>query len=89
MYMSYCKFEGTLMELQSCLNTVEEHVNGEAEYPVSENEINNFQQMVTDFVGWLHDMALLDDEGYLDEDALNDVCDDMAKVKEDEEDEDW
>jgi len=88
-YMSYCKFEGTLMELQSCLNTVEEHVNGEAEYPVSENEINNFQQMVTDFVGWLHDMALLDDEGYLDEDALNDVCDDMAKVKEDEEDEDW
>lgn len=51
MYMSYCKFEGTRMELNSCLNTVEEHVNHEAEYAVSENEINNFQQMVIDFVG--------------------------------------
>jgi hypothetical protein len=36
-------------------------------------------------VGWLHDMALLDDEGYLDEDALNEVCDDMMKAREDEE----
>ena len=78
------------MELTSCLNTVEEHVNHEAEYAVSENEINNFQQMVQDFVGWLHDMALLDDEGYLDEDALNDVCDEMSKTnKEDDEDDDW
>ena len=67
------------MELNVCLNTVEEHVNHEAEFAVSENEINNFQQMVKDFVDWLHDMALLDDEGYLDRDALDDVCDEMAK----------
>ena len=67
------------------MNAVEEHVNGEAEYPVSENEVNNFQQMVQDFVGWLHDMALLDDEGYLNEDALNEVRDDMMKAREDDE----
>lgn len=77
MYMSYCRFEGTRAELNACLGVVEKHVNGEAEYPVSENEIANFQYMVKDFVTWLHDMALLDDEGYLDEDALNDICDSM------------
>jgi len=87
MYMSYCRFEGTRMELNACLNDVEEHVNGEAEYPVSENEVNHFRWMVENFAGWLHDMALLDDEGYLDEDALNEVCDDMMKGKEDNEDE--
>lgn len=80
MYMSYCRFEGTRMELNACLNVVEEHVNHEAEYSVSENEINNFQLMVQDFVDWLHNMALLDDEGYLDEDALNEVCEDMSKA---------
>ena len=84
MYMSYCRFEGTRAELNTCLSVVEEHVNGEAEYRVSENEVNHFQQMVQDFVGWLHDMALLDDEGYLDEDALNEVCDDMMKAREDD-----
>lgn len=84
MYMSYCRFEGTRAEINACLNAVEEHVNGEADFPVSGNETNNFQHMVRDFVDWLHDMALLDDEGYLDEDALNDVCDDMMKTREDE-----
>ena len=79
MYMSYCRMEGTRHELMACLNAVEEHINGEAEYPVSENEANNFQQMVIDFVGWLHDSALLDDEGYLDEEALERVCDDIVK----------
>lgn len=72
------------MELYACLDAVAEHVNGEAEYPVSENEVNNFKQMVQNFVGWLHDMAILDDEGYLDEDALNEVCEDMMKAREDE-----
>lgn len=80
MYMSYCRFQGTRAELNACLGVVEEHVNDEAEYPVSENEIANFQYIVNDFVTWLHDMALLDDEGYLDEDALNDICDSMIKA---------
>ena len=79
MYMSYCKFEGTLSELRSCLKTVEEHVNGEAECEVSDNEIRCFKNMVMEFMDWMHDMALLDDEGYVDEDELAQVCDDMAR----------
>lgn len=89
MYMSYCKFEGTLMELRSCMSTVEEHVNGEAEYEVSGREIDHFRRMVTEFTDWLHDMALLDDEGYLNEDALDEVCEDMTKTCKEEEDEDY
>ena len=80
MYMSYCRFEGTLAELQTCLADVEEHVNGEAAYPVSDREIGKFRRIVTEFTSWLHDMALLDDEGYLDEDVLNEVCEAMSKA---------
>ena len=79
MYMSYCRFEGTRQELRACLNDVEEHVNGDAEYEVSENEIGHFEHMVREFVDWLNDMALLDDEGNLDDDALNEVLDSMKK----------
>ena len=84
MYMSYCRFEGTRQELRACLTDVEEHVNGEAEYPVSQNEIRHFENMVREFVDWLHDAALLDDEGYLDEDALDNALDAMATAGEDE-----
>lgn len=80
MYMSYCRHEGTLAELRACLADVEEHVNGEAEYEVSDREIDCFQNMVGTFVDWLHDMELLDDEGKLDRDALMDVCDSMKKT---------
>lgn len=89
MYMSYCRFEGTHAELRACLGDVEDHVNGDAEYKVSENEIGHFESMVREFVDWLHDMALLDEEGYLDEDALNEVCDDMMKTKERDDDDDF
>ena len=85
MYMSYCRHEGTLAELRACLADAEEHVNGEAEYEVSDREIDCFQNMVETFVDWLHDMDLLDDEGNLDRDALMDVCDSMKKTCETEE----
>lgn len=79
MYMSYCRFEGTRQELRACLSDVEEHVNEEAEYEVSDSEINHFRFMVEDFVGWLNDMALLDEDGEIDQDALEQVCKAMAK----------
>ena len=87
MYSSYCRFEGTRMELDACLAEVEEHVNGDSEYPVSESEVGYFWDMVKDFVGWLHDMALLDNEGHLNEDALDDMCEDMTKARRDEDNE--
>ena len=79
MYMSYCRFEGTRQELRACLADVEEHVNGEAEYKVRENEIGHFEQMVREFVDWLNDMALLDEDGELNEREFEQVLDAMAK----------
>jgi hypothetical protein len=79
MYMSYCRFEGTRHELRACLSDVEDHVNEEAEYEVSDSEINHFRIMVEAFVGWLNDMALLDEDGKIDRDALEQVCKAMAK----------
>ena len=49
MYMSYCRFEGTLAELRACMSEVYDHVNEEAEYEVSDREINYFRQMVEIF----------------------------------------
>ena len=86
MYMSYCRFEGTLDELRVCLNDVDEHVNGEAEYEVSDREINQFRNMIEYFVGWLNDQALLDEDGCLDYDELDQVCEAMAKKCEVEDD---
>lgn len=86
MYMSYCRFEGTREELAVCLNEVTDHVNEEAEYGVSDPEIRHFKNMIVNFVDFLHDMCLLDDEGYLDREELDKVCQAMAKsYKEDEE----
>ena len=79
MYMSYCRFEGTRRELAACLNEVIDHVNEEAEYEVSEPEIRHFKNMIVNFVDFLHDMCLLDDEGYLDREELDKVCQAMAK----------
>lgn len=86
-YMSYCKFEGTLSELRSCMNTVEEHVNEEAEYEVSDQEIRCFRDIAIEFNNFMHDMGLMDDEGYIDDDALDEVCEAMAKSYNEEEEE--
>lgn len=79
MYMSYCRFEGTRMELQSCFEAVEEHVNGEAEYAVSEREIYNFKRMIGDIAEFLYNNDLLDENGEINQTALDDVCAAMEK----------
>lgn len=82
MYMSYCRYEGTRDELRVCLKDAEEHINGEAEYKVSETEIHHFENMIREFTDWLHDMALLDEDGYLNDDALNEVLESMKTANE-------
>lgn len=77
------------MELNACLNAVDEHVSGMAEYPISAHETEHFQMMVENFVDWLHDMALLDEDGALDDEAMKQVCEDMmCGGEKEEEDED-
>lgn len=78
-YMSYCRFEGTRHELSICLNEVQEHIDEAAEYEVSRNEIEHFKNMVQNFVWFLQDNLLLDEEGNLDEEELENVCEKMAK----------
>lgn len=87
MYMSYCRFEGTSAELRACLSDVDEHVNGEAEYEVSDREINQFRNMVEYFVGWLNDQCLLDEDGDLNYDELEQVCEAMKRTCREEEEE--
>lgn len=79
--MSYCRFEGTLGELRRCLDVVGEHLNEEAEYPVSENEIACFHYMVREFFDFLKDADLIDDEGELDRDMLNEICFKLEKAR--------
>lgn len=77
--MSYCRFEGALAELRACLSVVEEHLNEEAEYPVSEREIACFDSMVREFFDFLKDADLIDDDGELDRDMLNAICDKLER----------
>ena len=79
MYMSYCRFEGTLSELRACMDTVDEHINEEAQYEVSDKEITCFKNMVQEFVEWLTNTSILDDEGSVDWEELDRVCDMMGK----------
>ena len=85
MYMSYCRNEGTRMELAACLQSAEDHVNGEAEYATSDNEIEHFRRMMEDTFYWMRDMGLINDDGELDRGALEDICCAMAQAGQGEE----
>lgn len=87
MYMSYCKFEGTYSDLRACLNDVEEHVEEYAEYETSSREIQWFRNMVELFHEFLCDQSLLDEDGGLDTDVLDTICEKMAKSYCEEEEE--
>ena len=83
-YMSYCRFEGTRQELRTCLNVVEEHVYEEAEYEVSEREINHFKAMVKEFHDFMYEMNLLDEYGDLNEDRLEEIAELLSMAYEEE-----
>lgn len=80
MYMSYCRFEGTNAELGACLTDVEEHIYEEAEYEISDHEIDHFKRMVENFVSFLDQHELLDEYGELDEDKLDAICESMKRA---------
>lgn len=85
MYMSYCRFEGTRSELAACLGEVEDHINEDAEYAISDQEIEHFRRMVKMFVEFLQELEILDEEGELDKEVLDIVCKSMAQGYEKEE----
>ena len=77
MYMSYCRFEGTRAEMRACIDVVEDHINEEAEYEVSENEIDQFRSIVNDMVTFLRENDIIDYDTEVDENALEKVCESM------------
>lgn len=74
MYMSYCRNEGTLAELRCVMTDVEAHINEEAEYNVSEREIDHFKSIVYEFYDFLCDNELLDCCGEIDNEVLDLIC---------------
>lgn len=81
-YMSYCRFEGTLHELRACIADVQEHIDEEARYEVSDSEIEKFKIMVHEFVEFLNENQIIDAD--INEAVLDDVA--QAMEKGDEED---
>ena len=55
------------------------HINEEAEYEVSEREIEYFQNIVELFHEFLCENELMDERGNLNTDALESVCNAMKK----------
>lgn len=86
MYMSYCRFEGTYQEMQVCLNDVEEHINEEAEYDVSDGEIDYFRRMVSRMAEFLQETELIDEDGDVDAEMLDSICEKMRQGYKNEED---
>ena len=84
MYMSYCRFEGTKAELNACLAVAEEHANDEAEYKVSQREIENFEDLIRTFHAFLIDYEILDEAGSIDEAALEGLLYKMSQAAEEE-----
>lgn len=81
MYMSYCRYEGTLTELRACLNDVEEHINDEAECEVSDGEALCFKHIITEIYDWMNEQGLIDGYGELDMDSLDQICEAMKTVR--------
>ena len=67
------------------MEEVREHVNEEAEYEVSNNEIRHFRQMIEEVASFMYDMELLDEYGEIDENKLDEVCEAMGKSYEEQE----
>lgn len=72
------------MELQACFDAVNDHVNGEAEYAISDREIYNFKRMVGDIAEFLRENDLLDEDGEINQTALDDACAAMERGEEDD-----
>lgn len=63
--MSYCRFNNTKIDLDDCLDTLRE---GET---LSESEFNKCKQMFRNFVSFLEDEGIIEDDGELHE-RMND-----------------
>lgn len=77
MYMSYCRNEGALAEVRCALSDVDAHIDEDAEYSVSEREIDCFKSLITELYDWMCERELIDCNGELDTDGLEEICEKM------------
>lgn len=89
MYMDYCKFRGTLEELRVCIADVEARMSHDKRYAVSEEEINEFKEMVLEMWDFLCrcDLVTECDTG-LNRKVLEEIAEDMRFENEYAEDDD-
>lgn len=75
MNMSYCRYENTLYDLRDCLEDATEHINEEAESPVSSREIGYFRKMVEEMYNFLYENDLINYKTQeIDEEKLDEYC---------------
>lgn len=80
--MSYCRHYNTRLALSECIEDAQEHIDGVAECAVSDEEVWAFRKMVGEFYDFLNEAGLLNEFGELDEEKLDEVCEQMATVAE-------
>jgi len=66
------------------MSTVQEHIEGEAEFSMSDYEIRCFKTMVEEFTDWLYDTGILS-EREINWNELDEVCKQMAECYEEDE----
>jgi hypothetical protein len=64
------------------MDVVHEHYNEEAEYEVSDREITEFNKMIYEVVDFLQNTEIIDDEGEIDHEQLDRVCEMMGQAYE-------
>lgn len=91
MNMSYCRYRNTLNDLRDCIYDATYHIRAEAEYNVSPEEIAAFRQMVYDMHEFpAYEVGCIDEDGNLDDDALEKACDAMSReYREDMDESEW
>lgn len=84
--MSYCRFHNTSLDLEECLAVVlnRYYDDGDEYSAVSDEECERFKIMVHQIADFFNDLELLDEDGYVDENKLDEV---VSKMQSDEEDE--
>jgi len=80
MNMSYCRWRNTLNDLRDCINDATDHINEEAEYKVSPEEINAFKNMMYEAYEFMaYTAGIIGSDGELDDDALERACEALGK----------
>ena len=72
--MNYCRFENTSRDLRDCLTAIENR-----EKDLSNNEAKAMRSMIERFVCFLNQESLLDIDGEVDQEQLDEIIKEMKE----------